>query len=403
LRKLFPFFTHHKDLIYLDSAGTSLKPNTVIQAISNYYEKYSINSHSEGGNPLFNETWTTIQQTRNLIAKKIGAETEEIIFLPSTTYSLNVLALSLKNYLAKGDKIFLTYLEHSSNCYSWQAIAQEKGVELGFLPLNKDFIIDANNLDKCIDKKTKIVSFVHLSNSLGVINPVRKIAAKIKQINPNCLVIIDACQSIAHLPIDVKEWGIDALVFSGHKVYGPTGIGILWIKKELGRKLPDILWGGGKKNGPNEKINDDLPLAQKFEVGTLPLAQIFGLKKSFEFLNDLDIQEIINYEKGLKDYALNQLEKLEKVIIYNKNLETVDIILFNLEGLHAHDVADYLGRNNICVRAGNFCCPYLKEVIGVESAIRISLFIYNTKEDINKLIYYLKKIIAEPKLLVSLI
>jgi len=148
-------------------------------------------------------------------------------------------------------------------------------------------------------------------------------------------------------------------------------------------------------------VNETLPLTQKFEVGTLPLAQIFGLKKGFEFLNDLDIKEVNKYEKELKDYAVRELAKLKKVITYNRNLETVDIILFNLEGFHAHDVADYLGKNNICVRAGNFCCPYLKELIGVEAAIRISLFIYNNEEDINKLIYYLKKLEKQPKLVVD--
>ena len=205
IRQLFPFFLHHQNLVYLDSVGTSLKPKTVIQAINDYYEKYSINSHSESNNSLSNKVRNTIQQTRQLIAQKINAQTEEIIFLPSTTHSLNTLALSLKNYLEKGEKIFLTHLEHSSNCYPWQAIAQEKGAQVGFLPLNKNFTIDIDKLKYFIDKKTKVVSFVHLSNSLGVINPVQEITKKIKKINPNCLVIIDACQSIAHLPINVKE------------------------------------------------------------------------------------------------------------------------------------------------------------------------------------------------------
>nr|CAG8476614.1 5887_t:CDS:2 [Entrophospora candida] len=327
IRKLFPIFTHHKSLVYLDSAGTSLKPKAVIQAISYYYQKCSINSHSQVSSPLFSKVQATIRQAREIIAQKINANAEEIIFLPSTTYSLNILALSLKNYLEKEDKIALTHLEHSSNCYPWQSIAQEKEAKVVFLPLNKELTIDINSLDKYLDQKTKIISFSHMSNSLGVINPVKEITKKIKKIKPNCLVMLDACQSIAHLPINVQEWGIDALVFSGHKVYGPTGIGVLWLKKELGKKLPD------------------------FEVGTLPLAQIFGLQKSFEFLNDLGINEISSYEKKLRDYALQGLAKLEGIIIYNQNFPTIDIILFNLTGYHAHDVADYLGKNNICVRA----------------------------------------------------
>jgi cysteine desulfurase / selenocysteine lyase len=402
-RKLFPIFTRQKNLVYLDSAATSLKPKNVIQAISNYYENYSINTHSEGSSFLAQEVRQTVRQTRQLIAQKIDAQEEEIIFFPSTTYSLNILALSLKNFLQKGDKIFLTHLEHSSNCYPWQAIAQEREAQVNFLPLTKNFAIDIDKLEKYIDKKIKIVSFSHMSNSLGTINSVAKITQKIKEINPNCLVIIDACQSIAHLPINVKKWNIDALVFSGHKVYGPTGIGVLWIKKKLGIKLPELLWGGGKKTSPLYPDNELLPpLTQKFEVGTLPLAQIFGLKASFEFLNNLDIKEVFTYEKELKNYAISELEKLEKITIYNKNLETIDIVLFNLQGYHAHDVADYLGRNNILVRAGNFCCPYSKELIGVESAIRISLFIYNNKNDIKKLIHHLKKVIKEPELMIDL-
>ncbi|CAI2179822.1 4946_t:CDS:2, partial [Funneliformis geosporum] len=352
-RKLFPIFIHQKNLVYLDSSGTSLKPKTVIQAISNYYEKYSINTHSEGSSFLAQAVRQIIHQTRQLIAQRINGTKEEVVIFPSTTYSLNILALSLKNYLQRGDKIFLTHLEHSSNCYPWQAIAQKKGAQVDFLPLTKNFIIDIDKLENYIDKKTKIVSFSHMSNSLGVINPVAKITQKIKEINPNCLVIIDACQR------------------------------------------------GGKKKSPKEKSNYVLPLAQKFEVGTLPLAQIFGLQASFEFLNNLDIKEVSNYEKELKNYAISELKKLEKITIYNKDLETIDIVLFNLQGYHAHDVVEYLGKNNILVRGGNFCCPYLKELIGVESAIRISLFIYNTKDDLDKLVHSLKNIIKKPELLMD--
>jgi len=205
IKKLFSIFPQQKDLIYLDSAGTSLKPKSIIEAIRNYYENYSINSHSEGNNILANEIRTTIYQTREIIAQKINGESQEIIFLPSTTYAFNILALSLKKNLQKGDKIFLTHLEHSSNCYPWQAIIDQKEIEVNFLPLNEKFVIDVNFLDKYIDKKTKIVSFSHMSNSLGTFQAIAKITKIIKEINPDCLVIIDACQSIAHLPINVKK------------------------------------------------------------------------------------------------------------------------------------------------------------------------------------------------------
>ncbi|WNE40966.1 MAG: Cysteine desulfurase SufS [Mycoplasmataceae bacterium] len=395
----FPFLKNNKKLVYFDNSGTTLKPNEVIEAINKYYQKYSINNHSGGGNSLFNEVHSTIQETRKIIAKRINAQSEEIIFSPSTTYSLNILALSLKKNVEKGDKICLTYLNHSSNSYPWQAIAQEKQAKVEFLDLNQNFTINVDNLNKYINQKTKIVTFPHISNSLGVINSVEEITKEIKKINPNCLVIIDACQSIAHLPINVKEWNIDALVFSGHKTYGPTGIGVFWIKKDLGEKLTNILWGGGKKSSPNEKIDKNLPLSQKFEVGTLPLAQIFGLKASFEFLNNLEIEKIKKREENLKNYLVKELSKLKEVTIYNYETSAVNIILFNLKNYHPHDVADYLGKNNICVRAGNFCCPYLKKVIREESAIRISLALYNTKKDAKTLIECLNKLIDRPDLI----
>ncbi|RHZ37634.1 aminotransferase class V-fold PLP-dependent enzyme [endosymbiont GvMRE of Glomus versiforme] len=400
LRKEFPIFKKQKQLIYLDSAATSLKPKTVIQAINDYNQKYSINSHSESSSPLFKKVWTTIQETREIIAQKIKGKVEEISFLPSTTHALNILALSLKNHLQKGDRICLTYLEHSSNLHPWQAIAKEKKAIVDFLPLNKEFTIDISKLDKYIDKKTKIVSFVHVSNSLGVINPAAEITKKIKEINPECLVILDACQSVIHVPINVAEWNIDALALSGHKVYGPTGIGVLWIKKELGEKLPHLLWGGGKKIGPMEEIADqNLPLSQKMEVGTLPLAEIFGLKAAFEFLNNFATKEIYKYENDLRNYTLQKLKKIKNITIYNQKLVSANIITFNLASYHAHDIVDYLGKNNILIRAGNLCCPYLNKLIGANSALRISFGAYNNYNDINELVSHLQKIIQSPQVL----
>jgi len=205
IRKFFPIFSQQKKLVYLDSAGTSFKPFSVIRAIQDYYQSYSINTHSEGSNFLTQKVQAAVQQTRQLIAEKINGAAEEIIFLPSATYALNILALSLKKFCRWGNKILLTTLEHSSNCYPWQEVAREKAMKVEFLPLNEEFVVDINKLENYIDKKTTIVSFSHLSNSLGVINPVAEISQKIKRINPGCLVIVDACQSVAHLPINVKE------------------------------------------------------------------------------------------------------------------------------------------------------------------------------------------------------
>lgn len=226
LRSLFPMLDK-KNLVYLDSAATSLKPYAVIQAINNYYHRFSVNSHSRSNNYLFNKVQKVIEKTRKIVAQKIKSQAGEIVFVPSATYGLNILALSLGKFIKKGDKIALTYLEHSSNLYPWQSIAKEKKAIVDYLPLNKSFVIDTAKLKNFIDKKTKIVSFCHVSNSLGVINPVKKIVQKIKEINPSCLVVLDACQSIVNANINASKFNIDALVFSGHKTYGPTGIGVL--------------------------------------------------------------------------------------------------------------------------------------------------------------------------------
>jgi cysteine desulfurase / selenocysteine lyase len=396
-RYLFPIFEQHKGLVYLDSAATNLKLRTVIDAINDYYQKYSINFHSRSSHSLFKEVWKTIRETRQLVARKINAQPEEISFVPSATYAFNILALSCQKFLRAGEKIFLTHLEHSSNLYPWQSIAQEKGLKTGFLPLNENLIIDVSQLPNYIDEKTKIVSFFHVSNSLGTINPVAEITQRIKQINPDCLVILDACQSITYASIDVREWNIDALVFSGHKVYGPTGIGMLWLKKELAEKFPHVLWGGGKMIGPLTEItSQDLFSLNKFEVGTLPLAQIFGLKASFEFLNKINSLIIYQHQNKLRNYALLQLEKIKNIFIYNQKLPTNNIITFNLSGYHAHDIVDYCGKHDILLRGGDFCCPYLSKIIGTNSALRISFDLYNTYADIDRLIKCLREIKEKP-------
>lgn len=399
IKNYFPIFKKNKSLVYFDNSGTSLKPYIVIKGINDYYNKYSINNHINGNSSLENKVREVIKKTKYLLSKNINSNSKEIFFFPSATYALNILALSLESILNKGDEIFLTNLEHSSNYYPWQSISIKKGAKILFLPLNDKFIIDIFSIKKLINIKTKIVSFSHLNNSLGTINKVKEITKIIKKINPDCLVILDCCQSFSHLSINVIDWKIDALVFSAHKVYGPTGIGILWIKEELNKKIPDILWGGGKIYGPNFKHSIHL---NKFEVGTLPIAQIFGLKKALDFLSYFDLKEKKIYQKNLIRYAIKELLKLNGIEIYNEKCNIFNIILFNIKGYHSHDLADYLGKNNVIVRSGNFCCPNLKKVINVESSLRISISFYNDRKDIDILINFINKLIKNPNLIISL-
>jgi len=398
-RKYFPIFKKQKEIIYFDNAGTTLKHKNVIFAINQYYKKYSINDHTQGSDKISKKVRKEIEETRKIISKEINAESEEIFFLPSATYSLNILSFSLENILKKNDKILLTFLEHSSNIFPWQSIAKKKKAKIEFLKLNENFIIDLEILKKKIDKNVKIVSFFHVSNSFGSTNPVEKITKIIKKNNPKCIIILDACQSISYYKINVKKMKIDALVFSAHKIYGPTGIGVLWIKKKINEITNDVLWGGGKKTNPlNIKKTSNFS-DKKFEVGTLPLAQIFGLKKSFEFINNLKKNKRLIL---IKNYALKKLSNLKNIIIYNKNsFNNKNIIIFNIKRIHSHDITDYLGKKGIIVRSGNFCCPYLKNFIKKESAIRLSFSIYNNKKEFNKFFFIMKKIINNSQILIE--
>ncbi|WNE41315.1 MAG: Cysteine desulfurase SufS [Mycoplasmataceae bacterium] len=392
MKKYFPTLKTNKQNVYLDNAATSLKIKSVIKSTIDYYKNFSLNPHSFSNNNFHFELKKNIDETRSFVSNWINCEYEEVIFTPSTTYSLNLLSLSFSQILNKKDSIFITKLEHSSNVYPWMSACKKTGSKLKYLLLNDDFTINENYIIKNVENNTKIVSFSHISNNLGVINDVKKITKLIKEKNPNCFVIIDVCQSIAHEKIDVKDWGIDALVFSAHKLYGPTGIGVLWVKKDSEKKIPHLLWGGGKDQSPLEIIdkNSENSLTySKFEVGTLPLSQLFGLREVFIFLNNLDWSKQLIKEKNLRNYAVKRLSEIKNIVIYNKDFSS-SIILFNILNFHSHDVSNYLAKNNIFVRGGSFCSPFLKELIGVSSATRVSLAIYNDKSDIDKLVNCLK-------------
>lgn len=285
MKKLFPTLKVNRGNIYLDNAATSLKLKNVIDSVSKFYRFFSLNNHSFSENVFHNEIKKVVDETRTLISKWINCKACEVVFMPSTTYSLNILALSIFELIKKGDSILITKLEHSSNVYPWMEICKKKGAELDYLPLNNKFEIDKKEVAKMISNNTKVVSFSHVSNSVGSLNNILEITKIIKNKSPECFIIIDACQSIANETINVNKWLIDALVFSAHKVYGPTGIGVLWIKEESEKKLPHILWGGGKTTSPSDFEQNELllPSYSKFEVGSLPLSQIFGLREVFFF------------------------------------------------------------------------------------------------------------------------
>ena len=324
MKNIFPTLRLNKENTYLDNAASSLKIKAVIKSISNFYNFFSLNNHSFSENIIHNTIEKTINETRVLISNWINGKPSEISFIPSATYGLNILALSVCDFIKNDDLILITKLEHSSNIYPWINICNKKGAKIDYFDLNEQFQIDEKKIAERISKKVKVVSFSHVSNNVGSLNNVYVISNIIKKKNPDCFIIIDASQSISSELIDVRECQIDALVFSAHKVYGPTGIGVLWVKSESEKKLPHILWGGGKIISPLSYNQNNSSLQQvsynKFEVGSLPLAQIFGLKEVFLFLNSINWKKKKKKEKELLKYAVLKMSEIQNIKIYNKNL-----------------------------------------------------------------------------------
>lgn len=379
-----------KRLVYLDSSATSQKPGAVIQSVTDYYQNSNANIH-RGVYKLSQKATAEYEYAHEIVAKFINAEFEEVIFTKGTTESLNLLAYSLGNTLNEGDEIVLTQMEHHSNIVPWQQIAKEKKLILRFIPLTKDYTLDLNKARQLITNKTKIVSVVHVSNVLGTINPVKEIAELAHAVN--ALMVVDVAQSIAHMKIDVRELNCDFLAFSGHKMLAPTGIGVLYGKKELLEKMNPFLYGGDMINEVTFEKSTWNDLPWKFEAGTPNISGAIGLTKAIEYINNIGINKINEYCKTLTSYALEKLSEIEGLkIIGTKNLELRGpVISFTVEGLHPHDLCDILDRDNVAVRGGHHCAMPLMSVLGLSGTARISFYIYNIQEDVDVLVNGIKK------------
>lgn len=399
----FPFFKNHRDLIFFDNAATTLKPKIVIRAVSDYYQKYNTNTHSNDF-PLALETNNLYQDTRKTVAQLINCQSNEVIFCSSTTFALNQIAYSLSFYLKPGDEIVLTTCEHSSLLLPFYRLAEEKKIILKFIEVTIDGMITIENLKKVLTNKTRVVAFANVNNSFATVNDVKEITKVINNYQlknlveiewpfKKILVIIDAAQGISHVKTNVKDWAIDFLAFSGHKIFGPTGIAVWWTRTEWLSLLKPLILGGGM----NGRIYKDghftfLNPPDVFEGGTPNLAGVFGLKAAVEYLLKIGVTNITQHQKQLKQYAIGQFKKYlaDKVTIYNERQGT-GTLLFNVNNVFAEDVANYLGHKNICLRSGNFCAKLLSEVIKCASSLRISFFIYNSEKDIDKLILALQQ------------
>ncbi len=388
----FPIFKrkiHGKSLVYLDSASSSQKPKQVIEALSSYYEKMHANIH-RGIYTLSEEATLAYEDAHRKVARLINAKFKEIIFTKNTTESINLLAYSLGLELNKGDEILLTEMEHHANLVPWQQIAKRVGAVVKFIKVNKEgeLIVD----EKLFTKKTKIVSVVHISNVLGTINPIEKIISLGHKVGAK--VIIDAAQSIPHISFDVKALDADFVAFSSHKMLGPTGIGVLYGKQELLEQMTPFLYGGDmiKEVTLENTTFNDLPW--KFEAGTPNIAGGIAFGAAVEYLMNIGMHNIEQHDKELLKYAHEQLSKVKGITIYGpKDLNKKSaIIAFNFEDIHPHDISSILDTEGIAIRGGHHCAMPLMKVLGIQSSCRLSLYLYNTPEDIDALVKALEKV-----------
>lgn len=387
----FPILQERK-ISYLDSGATTQKPQCVIDAIESYYKECNANPH-RGAYSLSIEATEKYESTREKIAKFINARNrEEIIFSKNATESLNLIAYSygLDN-LKKDDEVVLSIMEHHSNLVPWQYVTKKTNSKLKFMYINKDYELSKEEIESKITDKTKVVGITHVSNVLGTINNVKEIIKYAHK--KGAVVIVDASQSIPHMKIDVQDLDADFLVFSGHKMFAPLGIGVLYGKKELLNKMTPFLMGGDMIEYVYEQNTTFAPLPKKFEAGTQNVEGVIGLGAAIDYIEKIGYKEIQNVEEAITKYAVNELSKLDFLELYiTPHLENHStVISFNIKGVHPHDVASILDSNGVCVRSGNHCAQPLLRYLGMDSTCRASFSIYNTKEDVDNLVEALKK------------
>ena len=379
----FPIFDDN-NLIYLDSASTSQKPKIVLDTIKNVYERYNANVHRALYN-LGSKSTELYEDSRKIVSKLINApSSKEIIFTSGTTASINLLSYALESKLQKNDEILISHMEHHANIVPWQQLAKRIGIKLRYLPLTKSGDIDLSDSKKYFTNKTKIVSITHMSNVLGTINPIKKIGEIAKSIG--AIYIIDGAQSVSHMSVDVQDLGCDFLAFSGHKMLGPTGVGVLWGKMALLNDLDPFLSGGEMIDKVTLESSTWNDVPYKFEAGTPNYVQAIGMGEAVKYLLNIGMDNIYNYEKELTSYAIEKIQNIPSLKIYGEPDKRGGVISFNIKNIHPQDLAQFLNEDNICMRVGHHCAQPLLTTLNETSTARISFYIYNDFSDIDKLV-----------------
>ena len=387
IKKEFPIFNnkvHNNDLVYLDSANSSQKPQVVIDRIYDFYSK-EFSNVGRSVHYLAVAATNMYESTRSSVQKYINAkDTNEIVFTKGATEAINLVANTFsQKYLKEGDEILLTELEHHSNYVPWHYLRQNKGIKIEFADVNNEGEVTLKSIEKKITPKTKIIAVTHLSNVTGAILPIKEITSLAH--SKGIPVLVDGCQSAPHLKIDMQDLDCDFYAISCHKMYGPTGLGILYAKKKWLEELPPYQGGGGmigdvKKEGITY---GDLP--NKYEAGTMATAQVIAFDESIKFLNKIGIDNIIKHEKEVMNYGQEILTKNNSVKLIGNPKEKGAVLSFTIDGIHPHDIATILDEDGVAIRAGHHCCQILHDKLGISATARASLGIYNTKEDLDKL------------------
>ncbi len=396
IRKDFPIFDRTirggKKLVYLDSGATSQKPNSVIDAESNFYRNHNAAAH-RGAHQLAEEATDAIESAREIVAKFLGGATEEIVFTKSSTEALNLLAYSIGSassgnrfQIKAGDEIVVTEMEHHANLIPWQQLAKRTGAVLKWFEVDPSGRLDLSNITSVITDRTKVVAITHQSNVLGTVNPLTDLVKRAHEVG--AILILDACQSVPHMPVNVRELDIDFLVFSGHKTVGPTGVGVLWGRSDLLADLPPFLFGGSMIETVTMTDATWAPAPRKFEAGVPNMAQIVGLGAALNYLSNIGMENIYKHEVALTRYTLGKLQEIDQLRIVGPTDTHLrgSAIAFTLGEIHPHDLGQYLDSAGIAVRTGHHCAWPLTRKMGVPATTRASLYLYNDQADIDSLV-----------------
>ncbi len=388
IREDFPLYKNNPEICYLDNGATSLKPQMVIDKMNEYYFNYGVNIH-RGVYQLSYKATDEFDIARSKVAKFINAKDEEIIFVRNASEALNLCALTYgEENITLGDEIITSELEHHSSVLPWMMLAKRKGAYLKYIPLTSEGRITVEKFKSVLTDKTKVVALTYVSNVMGYVTPLEEIIKICHE--RNIIVVVDAAQAVAHMKVDVEKLDCDFLAFSGHKMMGPTGVGVLYGKKKHLKKLSPLYYGGDMNEEVYLDKVDVKDIPSRFETGTPNIASVIGLGKAIDYLTEIGFENIHKHTLELYNYTMEKLKDVPGIEIYNKNPE-VPIIAFNITGVHPHDAATIFDEGKVCLRAGHHCAQLLTKWLKVNGTLRGSFYIYNTKEDADKFVEKVKE------------